>query len=78
MTFESVSGGLSVRWAIAGLSATTPGNGHSMYIHQAGNISDSVLGLSVLGHFIGNCSSCRPANLPQEVGLIGNGASQFG
>ena len=62
------NGDLDVSVSATGL---TPG-GHGWHVHTYGDISDPT-GMSVGGHFVGNCSSCRPAGQLQEVGLLDNG-----
>jgi superoxide dismutase, Cu-Zn family len=45
---------------------------HTFHVHTFGDISDPS-GNSVQGHFVGNCSGCRPPGALQEAGLLNNG-----
>jgi len=63
-----MASGLVVDYEIFGL---TDGQ-HPFHVHRWGDIGSSQATF-VGGHFIGNCSSCRPNGMPQEVGLLNDG-----
>jgi superoxide dismutase, Cu-Zn family len=65
---ELIDTTLQITLVASGLS-----NGpHTFHVHTFGDVSDPS-GNSVEGHFIGNCSGCRPPGALQEVGLLNNG-----
>jgi hypothetical protein len=57
-----------VTLAINGL----PAGNHGFHVHTYGDIS-AISGSGTGGHFVGNCTSCRPANILQEVGMLNDG-----
>lgn len=68
--FENEDGtSVFVRYRVHGL---TPGK-HGMHVHTLGNIALKS-GSSVCGHFIGDCDKCRPDDVLQEIGMIGDGS----
>ena len=43
-----------------------------MHVYEFGDVSDAS-GMALGGHFVGNCSSCRPAGVAQQVGELNDG-----
>jgi superoxide dismutase, Cu-Zn family len=58
---------LLISWNVCGLSAGS----HTYHVHTTGDIL-ATDGSSTAGHFIGDCTNCRPSG-PQEVGNLGAG-----
>ena len=74
MKFETTAAGIMVvSYEVSGLASTLPNLGHPIHVHQRGNVADSAAAMAVQGHFNGSCTSCRPAGVLQEVGMIGDG-----
>ena len=69
---QQSDGNLLVTLNVTGLS---DGN-HAFHVHEYGDVS-SRDGMATGGHFIGDCDNCRPAGLPQEVGLLHNGMAML-
>ena len=65
---EMYDGNLNVTVTTSGLMD----GDHAFHVHTYGDISGPY-GMATGGHFIGECDECRPANKPQEVGLLNNG-----
>ena len=59
---------LNVSLVVSGLSNGT----HGFQVHMYGDIS-SPTAAATGGHFIGDCVSCRPTGILQEVGMLNNG-----
>lgn len=49
-----------------------PNGTHTFHVHTYGDISNAT-GLATTGHFVGNCTACRPVGQLQEAGLLNNG-----
>jgi len=56
---------VAIQMAVCGLSV----GAHTFHVHIAGNLFLGD-GNSVLGHFNGSCTSCRPVTALQEVSIV--------
>ncbi len=53
-------------------STGLPDGDYSVHVYEFGDVS-SPAGLAMGGHFVGNCSACRPAGVMQQVGELNDG-----
>ena len=68
-TADAAAGGVWVTYDVSGIA---PDVVHGFHVHTWGDIESST-GMAVGGHFIGDCTNCRPSG-PQEVGNLWDGA----
>lgn len=80
MYFEQLNSGagVRVRYQVRNL----PAGSHAFHVHSYGDVTASETALATGGHYIGDCTDCRPSGALQEDGLLDDGrpmeASDFG